>query len=167
LITPTIFIHCKPSSTDLLLCTARGNKLSDFLFQFQVILVVLGGVVMGYRVVPRVQGIRLMLPLLLLVILLVAVSAESTDYYDLLGISREATTREIRRAFKKLALTMHPDKNPVSHYLKQKPEMLTEPPIYPKYAFLTKLMQMNSVLGRLFSSREVPESQPSLRSPER
>lgn len=36
------------------------------------------------------------------------------DYYKLLGISREASTREIRQAFKKLALTMHPDKNPVS-----------------------------------------------------
>ncbi|MCJ8732856.1 hypothetical protein PDJAM_G00216070 [Pangasius djambal] len=34
------------------------------------------------------------------------------DYYKLLGISREASTREIRQAFKKLALTMHPDKNP-------------------------------------------------------
>uniref|UniRef100_A0A9J8AIE3 DnaJ homolog subfamily C member 10 n=1 Tax=Cyprinus carpio carpio TaxID=630221 RepID=A0A9J8AIE3_CYPCA len=34
------------------------------------------------------------------------------DYYKLLGISKEAGTREIRQAFKKLALTMHPDKNP-------------------------------------------------------
>lgn len=34
------------------------------------------------------------------------------DYYKLLGISKEASTREIRQAFKKLALTMHPDKNP-------------------------------------------------------
>uniref|UniRef100_A0A3B4Y1V6 DnaJ homolog subfamily C member 10 n=1 Tax=Seriola lalandi dorsalis TaxID=1841481 RepID=A0A3B4Y1V6_SERLL len=34
------------------------------------------------------------------------------DYYTLLGVNREATTREIRQAFKKLALTMHPDKNP-------------------------------------------------------
>uniref|UniRef100_A0A7N8XXF2 DnaJ homolog subfamily C member 10 n=1 Tax=Mastacembelus armatus TaxID=205130 RepID=A0A7N8XXF2_9TELE len=56
--------------------------------------------------------VRLMLPLLLLTMLHVAVWAESRDYYDLLGINREATTREIRQAFKKLALTMHPDKNP-------------------------------------------------------
>ncbi|XP_064457974.1 dnaJ homolog subfamily C member 10-like [Ornithodoros turicata] len=33
------------------------------------------------------------------------------DYYKLLGIERDADTREIRRAFKKLALRLHPDKN--------------------------------------------------------
>lgn len=38
---------------------------------------------------------------------------ESTDFYKLLGIERDADNREIRRAFKKLALTMHPDKNQV------------------------------------------------------
>uniref|UniRef100_A0A7N8XEY2 DnaJ homolog subfamily C member 10 n=1 Tax=Mastacembelus armatus TaxID=205130 RepID=A0A7N8XEY2_9TELE len=70
---------------------------------------------MGCRFVLGVQWshpVRLMLPLLLLTMLHVAVWAESRDYYDLLGINREATTREIRQAFKKLALTMHPDKNP-------------------------------------------------------
>uniref|UniRef100_A0AAQ4PV66 DnaJ homolog subfamily C member 10 n=1 Tax=Gasterosteus aculeatus aculeatus TaxID=481459 RepID=A0AAQ4PV66_GASAC len=50
--------------------------------------------------------------LLLLLVLSAAVWAESQDYYSLLKVNREATTREIRQAFKKLALTMHPDKNP-------------------------------------------------------
>lgn len=35
----------------------------------------------------------------------------SEDYYQLLGIARDADNREIRKAFKKLALKLHPDKN--------------------------------------------------------
>lgn len=72
---------------------------------------------MGRRVVQQLHPVRVTSPLMLLVVvtLLVAVLAESQDYYALLGVNREATTREIRRAFKKLALTMHPDKNPVSY----------------------------------------------------
>ncbi|XP_070570725.1 dnaJ homolog subfamily C member 10-like [Ptychodera flava] len=34
------------------------------------------------------------------------------DYYEILGVERDASTKDIRRAFKKLALKMHPDKNP-------------------------------------------------------
>ncbi|XP_060944265.1 dnaJ homolog subfamily C member 10 [Limanda limanda] len=70
---------------------------------------------MGLRVVLGVQRrrhVRLTLPLLLSIAMMAAVWAEGRDYYDLLRVGREATTREIRQAFKKLALTMHPDKNP-------------------------------------------------------
>ena len=35
------------------------------------------------------------------------------DYYTTLGVKRDATTKEIRSAFKKLALSSHPDKNKV------------------------------------------------------
>lgn len=40
------------------------------------------------------------------------------DFYLLLGVERSATTKEIRKAFKKLAITKHPDKNPVRTRLK-------------------------------------------------
>lgn len=40
------------------------------------------------------------------------VTLAGANYYELLGISRDSNNREIRKAFKKLALTMHPDKNP-------------------------------------------------------
>lgn len=39
------------------------------------------------------------------------------DYYELLGISRDASNKEIRKAFKRLALRLHPDKNKVLNNL--------------------------------------------------
>ena len=42
------------------------------------------------------------------------------DYYDLLGVAKTADSREIRKAFKKLAITTHPDKNPDDPLAQQK-----------------------------------------------
>lgn len=35
------------------------------------------------------------------------------DYYAILGIEKDASNKEIRKAFKKIALEKHPDKNQV------------------------------------------------------
>ena len=57
------------------------------------------------------KNIRQVLKKLFLILIIVAFTFCNEDYYKTLGVRRNASEREIRKAFKKLSLKYHPDKN--------------------------------------------------------
>ena len=54
---------------------------------------------------------KFLLLIFILSVLTLAHPKEETDYYKILGVKRGATEDQVKKAFKKLAVRFHPDKN--------------------------------------------------------
>lgn len=64
----------------------------------------------------RQSGLRILTLMVILSVCfetaVVAGTDDEEDYYKLLGVSKDASEKEIKKAFRKLAVQYHPDKNP-------------------------------------------------------
>ena len=52
--------------------------------------------------------------------------AGNEDYYKVLGLTKSATSDEIKRAYRKLAVKYHPDKNPGNKAAEEKFKKVSE-----------------------------------------
>src|ERR1041385_4954441 len=53
-------------------------------------------------------------------------AAAKRDYYEVLGVAKGATEEEIKKAYRKVAMQWHPDRNPGNHDAESKFKEATE-----------------------------------------
>lgn len=66
--------------------------------------------------------------------------SKAEDYYTLLGVSKDASTKEIKKAFRKLAVKYHPDKNPDEEAKKKFEKIVEGKKISPLHHCITLLL---------------------------
>lgn len=84
------------------------------------------------------------------------------DYYEILGVTKSATEVEIKKAYRKLALKYHPDKNPDDKTAEDKfkeaaesYEVLSNPQKKAKYDRFGHAANAGSAAGGGFGGAEV------------
>ena len=63
------------------------------------------------------------------------------DYYDILGVSRESSDQEIKKAYRKIAMKSHPDRNPGDKAAEEKFKQAAE-----AYSVLSDSQKSNSMI---------------------
>jgi DnaJ homolog subfamily B member 9 len=59
----------------------------------------------------KISNLNIDLLLLISIFIHLTIEESNRDYYELLGIKRSASDKEIRKAFRNLAMKYHPDRN--------------------------------------------------------
>ena len=79
--------------------------------------------------------------------------AEEKDYYKILGVERNASADEIKKAYKNVAIKWHPDRNPGSKEAEEKFNRLLKHTMY--YAIPTKERAMTNLELKVSTELEV------------